>query len=147
MNTCPVYRRSGGYSYSYFIPGPVGINLGMLRDVQQHSGNVSACTLCLSCQTVCPVKIDLGDQIYKWRQQLDEFGTANPEKKLMCMGMNMLFGSPSLYRMATAVSPIANIIPPFLMNMKINPWAEGHQMMTFPKETFHSMWKKGKIND
>ena len=21
MNTCPVYRRSGGYSYSYFIPG------------------------------------------------------------------------------------------------------------------------------
>ena len=29
MNTCPVYRRSGGYSYSYFIPGPVGINLGM----------------------------------------------------------------------------------------------------------------------
>ena len=32
MNTCPVYRRSGGYSYSYFIPGPIGINLGMLRD-------------------------------------------------------------------------------------------------------------------
>lgn len=22
MNTCPVYRRSGGYSYTYFIPGP-----------------------------------------------------------------------------------------------------------------------------
>lgn len=20
MNTCPVYRRTGGYSYSYFIP-------------------------------------------------------------------------------------------------------------------------------
>ena len=28
MNTCPVYRRSGGYSYTYFIPGPIGINLG-----------------------------------------------------------------------------------------------------------------------
>ena len=54
MNSCPVYRRSGGYSYSYFIPGPVGINLGMLRDVKQHSGNVSACTLCNSCQCVCP---------------------------------------------------------------------------------------------
>ena len=63
MNTCPVYRRSGGYSYSYFIPGPIGINLGMLRSPQEHSGNVSACTLCLSCQTVCPVKINLGDQI------------------------------------------------------------------------------------
>ena len=42
MNTCPVYRRSGGYSYSYFIPGPIGINLGMLRNTQAHSGNVSA---------------------------------------------------------------------------------------------------------
>jgi len=30
MNTCPVYRRSGGYSYTYFIPGPIGINLGMV---------------------------------------------------------------------------------------------------------------------
>ena len=26
MNTSPVYRRSGGYSYTYFIPGPIGIN-------------------------------------------------------------------------------------------------------------------------
>ncbi len=32
MNTCPVYRRSGGYSYTYFIPGPIGINLGMAHD-------------------------------------------------------------------------------------------------------------------
>ena len=141
MNTCPVYRRSGGYSYSYFIPGPVGINLGMLRDTQQHSGNVSACTLCLSCQTVCPVKIDLGDQIYKWRQQLDDFGTANPEKRLMCNAMSILFGSPAMYKMATAVSPLANIVPSFIMNMKLNPWAEGHEMMKFPKKPFHSVIK------
>ena len=141
MNTCPVYRRSGGYSYSYFIPGPVGINLGMLRSPQQHSGNVSACTLCLSCQSVCPVKIDLGDQVYKWRQQLDEFGTANSSKKLMCSAMTMLFDHPSLYKMATAVSPLANIIPPFLMNSSLNPWAEGHEMMKFPKKPFHEMAK------
>lgn len=141
MNTCPVYRRSGGYSYSYFIPGPVGINLGMLRDTQQHSGNVSACTLCLSCQTVCPVKIDLGDQIYKWRQQLDDFGTANPEKRLMCNAMSILFGSPAMYKMATAVSPLANIVPSFIMNTKLNPWAEGHEMMKFPKKPFHSVIK------
>ncbi|MBQ8127078.1 MAG: lactate utilization protein [Prevotella sp.] len=141
MNTCPVYRRSGGYSYSYFIPGPVGINLGMLRSPQAHSGNVSACTLCLSCQTVCPVKIDLGEQVYKWRQQLDSFGTANPEKKLMCRGMSVLFGSPAVYKAATAVSPLANIIPPFLMNMKMNPWAEGHEMFKFPQKPFHEVVK------
>ena len=142
MNTCPVYRRSGGYSYSYFIPGPVGINLGMLRSPQQHSGNVSACTLCNSCQSVCPVKIDLGDQIYKWRQQLDDFGTANKQKKLMCRGMNLLFGSPGMYKTATAISPLANIVPSFLMECGLNPWAQGgHKMMKFPKKPFHSMVK------
>ena len=141
MNTCPVYRRSGGYSYSYFIPGPIGINLGMLRNTQEHSGNVSACSLCLSCQTVCPVKIDLGDQVYKWRQQLDDFGTANAQKKLICQGMSLLYGSPALYKTATAISPIANIVPRFLMNSGLNPWAEGHDMMTFPKKPFHTIIK------
>ena len=139
MNTCPVYRRSGGYSYSYFIPGPVGINLGMLRNAQAHSGNVSACSLCLSCQTVCPVKINLGEQVYKWRQQLEEFGTANPEKKLMSQGMKLLFGSNALYKTATAISPLANIVPSFLMNSGLNPWAEGHEMMKFPKKPFHTL--------
>ena len=59
MNTCPVYRRSAGYSYTYFIPGPIGINLGMLRDKHKYHDNVSACSLCCSCDNVCPVKVDL----------------------------------------------------------------------------------------
>ena len=43
MNTCPVYRRSGGYSYTYFIPGPIGINLGMLK----RSGEIFGQCFCL----------------------------------------------------------------------------------------------------
>ena len=138
MNTCPVYRRSGGYSYSYFIPGPIGINLGMLRSPQEHSGNVSACTLCLSCQTVCPVKINLGDQIYLWRQQLADFGTANPQKKLMCRAMSLLDGSSALYDLGTSRAHWANALPSPLINCGLNPWAEGHAMMEFPKKPFHS---------
>jgi L-lactate dehydrogenase complex protein LldF len=142
MNTCPVYRRSGGYSYSYFIPGPVGINLGMLRDPQQHSTDVAACTLCLSCQSVCPVQIDLGDQIYKWRQQLEQFGTANPSKRRMSDAMSLLFGSPALYRTATAVSPLLNLLPSFVIDSRLNPWAEGHRMMQFPRRPFHEAIKE-----
>ena len=100
MNTCPVYRRSGGYSYSYFIPGPVGVNLGMLRDADKHAGNVSACTLCLSCQSVCPVKVNLGEQIYQWRQQP---GVTAAGKKALCKGMSMVYNHPLLYNAATGV--------------------------------------------
>ena len=141
MNTCPVYRRSGGYSYSYFIPGPIGINLGMLRDAQEHSGNVSACTLCNSCQSVCPVKIDLGDQIYKWRQKLQELGTASKSKKQMCDAMNMIFDSPALYNAATAGARLLNGMPHSLVHCDLNPWAEGHEMMKFPRKPFHKLFK------
>ena len=106
---------------------------------------VSACTLCNSCQTLCPAKVNLGDQIYLWRQQLDEFGTANPQKKTMCKGMSLVYGNEGIYNLGTALAHWANLIPSPLMNCSLNPWAEGHKMMEFPKETFHSLWKKGKV--
>lgn len=142
MNTCPVYRRSAGYSYTYFIPGPIGINLGMLRDKHQYYDNVSACSLCCSCDNVCPVKVDLSSQIYRWRQELDSLGHADPMKKAMSNGMSFLFNHPALYTTALRLSPMVNWVPGPLINMKLNPWAYGHEMMTFPKKSFHELWKK-----
>lgn len=142
MNTCPVYRRSAGYSYSYFIPGPIGVNLGMLRDAAAHSGNVSACSLCMSCDQVCPVQVDLSQQIYRWRQRLEAIGQANAMKKLMSQGMTILFNHPALYTATLRLSPAANWLPSALMNSALNPWARGHQMMKFPKKSFHALWNE-----
>ncbi len=145
MNTCPVYRRSAGYSYSYFIPGPIGINLGMLNDDRKHAGNVSACSLCMSCENVCPVKVDLGKQIYLWRQNLDSIGRANPAKKVLSKGMAYLFGKPTIYQNTLKMAPLANTVPDCIMNMKFNAWTYGHKMMKFPKQSFHELWKKGGL--
>ena len=147
MNTCPVYRRSAGYSYTYFIPGPIGINLGMLRDSRQYSDNVSACSLCCSCDNVCPVKVDLSMQVYRWRQQLDSLGKANGMKKIMSRGMTILFDHPALYTSALRFMPAANWLPSALMNSALNPWAYGHRMMKFPKKSFHELWKELKKKD
>ena len=142
MNTCPVYRRSAGYSYTYFIPGPIGINLGMLRDPRRYSDNVSACSLCCSCDNVCPAKVDLSSQIYRWRQQLDAYGKADPMKKGMSMGMGVLFDHPALYMGALRLSPAVNWLPGPLAQCSLNPWAYAHRMMTFPKKSFHQLWKE-----
>lgn len=145
MNTCPVYRRSGGYSYTYFIPGPIGINLGMLRNPKEYSDNVSACSLCYSCSNVCPAKIDLADQIYRWRQGLNDIGKADNMKKRMSGGMKFLFTHPALYNTALKMSPIANRMPRFIMYNGLNEWGKGREMPKFAKESFTSMWKKGKV--
>lgn len=145
MNTCPVYRRSGGHSYTYFIPGPIGINLGMLKDKHKYYDNVSACTLCFSCNNVCPVKIDLGDQIYRWRQNLDSFGKADPMKKYISIGLKFLFERPALYNFALKFAPLINYAPRFLIYNGLNAWGKDRELPRFEKESFSQMWKKGKI--
>lgn len=145
MNTCPVYRRSGGYSYTYFIPGPIGINLGMLKSPVKYSDNVSACSLCCSCDNVCPVKVNLSEQIYRWRQNLDSLGKADPMKKAMSAGMEYLFGHPCLYSTSLRFAPLANHLPRLLMYNKLNGWGIGHEMPEFPRESFQTMWKKGEV--
>lgn len=145
MNTCPVYRRSGGYSYTYFIPGPIGINLGMAKNPKKYYDNVSACSLCFSCNNVCPVKIDLADQIYRWRQKLDGFGKADPTKKVMSKGMKFLFTHPSIYNLGLKFAPIVNHLPRFVKYNGLNDWGKGRELPRFAGESFTEMWKKGKV--
>ena len=141
MNTCPVYRRSGGYSYTYFIPGPIGINLGMLKDRDAHYHNVSACSLCCSCDNVCPVRVDLSQQIYRWRQQLDFWHHADPMKKTASRAMTLLFNHPSLYTNTLRMAPIINIFPDAFFRFRLNGWSVGHDMPHFSKKSFHQLWK------
>ena len=145
MNTCPVYRRSGGYSYTYFIPGPIGINLGMAHAPEKYYDNLSACSLCLSCSNVCPAKVDLGEQIYRWRQTLKEIGKANSEKKALSGGMKVLMERPALFNAALHVAPMLNIMPRFLKYNGLNDWGKGRELPKFANETFNEMWKKHKV--
>lgn len=145
MNTCPVYRRSGGYSYTYFIPGPIGINLGMAHDSRRYSDNVSACSLCLSCSNVCPAKINLGEQIYSWRQTLKGIGKASTEKRFMSGGMKLLMERPALFNAALWAAPAVNILPRFLVYNGLNAWGKGRELPKFAGESFNEMWKKHKV--
>lgn len=142
MNTCPVYRRTGGYSYSYFIPGPLGINLGMLRSPEAYGGNVSGCSLCYSCSGVCPAKVDLAEQIYKWRQQMSPLGVADTKKKMMVKAMNLLMRNPKLFNSALAVVPY---VPRFIYNNSMNPYTSGREMPHFASKSFRVLWREGKI--
>lgn len=145
MNTCPVYRRSGGYSYSYFIPGPLGINLGMLRSPERYGGNVSGCSLCYSCSDVCPAKIDLGEQIYAWRQEMGEKNLIDWHKKFMVKGMDFAMGGPGRFYAAVGAARIAEYLPRFVLNNKLNPWyAYGRDIPHFARSTFNARWKAGK---
>ena len=145
MNTCPVYRRSGGYSYTYFIPGPIGVNLGMARNSKEYSDNVSACSLCCSCDNVCPAKVNLSEQIYAWRQSLKEIGKASAVKGAMSAGMKTVFDRPGLYNSALKCSPLINAAVSCMEFTNVQLWGRGRDLPEFAKESFQTMWKKGKV--
>ena len=145
MNTCPVYRRSGGYSYTYFIPGPIGVNLGMARDAKQFSDNVSACSLCYSCENVCPAKVNLSEQIYAWRQSLKEIGEASVGKEAMSLGMKTVFDRPGLFNLALKCSPLINAAASCMKYSNVHLWGKGRDLPEFAEESFQTMWKKGKV--
>lgn len=145
MNTCPVYRRSGGYSYTYFIPGPIGINLGMLKSETKYYDNVSACSLCYSCSFVCPVKVDLAEQIYKWRQDLPKIGKEDPMKKRMSEGMKYIMERPNLFNAALWAAPFVNNLPRFMKYNKLDVWGQGRELPEFAKESFNKQWERGIV--
>ncbi len=59
----------------------------------------------------------------------------------MCRGMSLLYGSSALYDLGTSLAHWANALPSSLINCGLNPWAEGHMMMEFPKKPFHEQIK------
>ena len=70
MNTCPVYRRSGGLSYGATYSGPIGLIIDPTFNARKYSNLPFASTLNGSCTNVCPVKINIHEQIYAWRREL-----------------------------------------------------------------------------
>ncbi|HSD08434.1 lactate utilization protein B [Flavobacterium sp.] len=144
LNTCPVYRRSGGHSYHVSTPGPIGTVLAPNLDKKANSDLPTACTLCMSCTNVCPVKIDLDKQIYAWRQELTKDGYTSIVKTAVMKAAGTVLGSPSMYAATTKMATFAMKKMPFLVNNSMNVWYKNREMMTPPEETFKEWYRKNK---
>ena len=144
MNTCPVYRRSGGHSYHSAVAGPIGIILAPNLDMKKNADLPFASTLCGSCTNVCPVKIDIHDQIWKWRQVVVEEGYVDFSKKQGIKLMNTVLSSPKIYRLMGKIGRSAMRFAPFLVNNGLNPWYKQRDMPEAPKESFRDWYLKNR---
>jgi L-lactate dehydrogenase complex protein LldF len=143
FNTCPVYRRSGGHSYHTAIAGPIGSILSPNIDKKANADLPFASTLCGSCSNVCPVKINIHEQLWLWRQQLVKEGYTPPAKTVMMKLMAWVLAKPAVYRFAgkTGRWVMRNI--PFVTNNKLfNPWYKQREMPKPPKESFREWYIK-----
>src|SRR5436190_930916 len=141
MNTCPVYRRSGGLSYGATYSGPIGVIIDPSFNLRKFSTLPFASTLNGSCTSVCPVRINIHEQIYKWRQVIAERNQLPIVKQEAMRAMGKVLASPKLYRAAAeaATTGIAHL-PRAVVYNPLNAWGRQREVPGAPKRTFRQWY-------
>ena len=147
MNTCPVYRRSGGHSYGYTVPGPIGSILTPGIDLKQHSDLPFASTLCGSCSDVCPVKINIHEQLYQWRQIIAEEGHLNTSKKWSMRMAGRVLSSAKAYGFFGKMARIAlRYLPRIAIYNGLNEWGKERELPQVPSKSFKEWYQQNQAN-
>jgi L-lactate dehydrogenase complex protein LldF len=141
MNTCPVYRRSGGLSYGATYSGPIGVIIDPAYDLRKYSALPFASTLNGSCTAVCPVRINIHEQIYKWRQIIAARGQLPFAKQEAMKLAGKVLSSPRLYRAAvSAAGTGVGHLPRFMMYNRLNAWGRQREVPQAPPQSFRQWY-------
>ncbi len=147
MNTCPVYRRSGGLSYGSTYMGPIGIIMMPTFEIRKYSELPFSSTLNGSCTNVCPVKIDIHEQIYGWREVMEENGQIQVVKKEAMRVADEVLSHPALYKITTTtLSTALEVLPHFAIYNRLNSWGKHRDIPEASTKTFHEWYRSNRPN-
>jgi L-lactate dehydrogenase complex protein LldF len=145
MNTCPVYRRSGGHSYNATVPGPIGSVLSPTRDAKSYKSLPYACSLCGSCTDVCPVRIPLHHQLLAWRKELVGRGLLPRSKRWSMKLASWLFMHPRVFALAGRIGRTAlRWLPHGLTHNRLNTWSIARELPEPPRESFRDWYARNR---
>ena len=95
---------------------------------------------------MCPVKIDIHEQIYAWREVMEENGQIQVVKKEAMRVADEVLSHPALYQIATAtVSTALDALPHFAIYNKLNAWGKHRDVPEAAAETFHEWYKNHRL--
>jgi L-lactate dehydrogenase complex protein LldF len=152
MNTCPVYRQTGGHAYGSVYPGPIGAILTPQLMQMQHAQSLPyASSLCGACYEVCPVKINIPEVLLELRSQV-----VNQERHHlgrffdpMYLGLrvaNLLFSRAWLFHLAQSLGRIGASFftrkDGWIHSMPSvgGKWTQTRDLRGLPRQTFHEWW-------
>ncbi len=144
LNTCPVYRRTGGHAYGWIYPGPIGAVLAPLfLGLQKAGDHPFASSLCGACTDICPVKIELHHHLLELRGRVVRSASSGHAQRLFWQGWEALLDRPDLYHLAAA-------LPRFLLydllqdrwSPKIPIWGGERSGPELAAKSFSSQFKR-----
>jgi L-lactate dehydrogenase complex protein LldF len=112
--------------------------------MKKHADLPFASTLCGSCSNVCPVKIDIHDQLYKWRQVLTRNDYTGTMKRISMLGMAKVLSTPRIYAGMGKVTRWLLKYIPFTLNNRFNAWYRQREMPQPPVKSFHKWYAENR---
>lgn len=140
LNTCPVYRRSGGHSYDATVPGPIGSVLEPARSPGRSADLPHACSLCGSCADVCPVKIPLPGQLLAWRGELRGHRPGGRPVSWLLRALALVMTNAAAYeRLGRIARFVGRHLPPPWAAALFRPWSRGRAVPVLPARSFRAL--------
>ena len=152
MNTCPVYRQTGGHAYGSVYPGPIGAILTPQLMEMHHAQTLPfASSLCGACYEVCPVKINIPEVLLDLRaavvnQEREETGRFFDPMYLGLRIANLLFSRAWIFHTAQFFGRIgAKLVTRkdgWIHSLPSvgGKWTQTRDLRGLPSQTFHEWW-------
>ena len=152
MNSCPVYRQTGGHAYGSVYPGPIGAILTPQLMQMHHAQSLPyASSLCGACYEVCPVKINIPEVLLELRSQVvnQERRQAGKFFDPMYLGLriaNLIFSRAWLFHTAQYFGRIGLKLftrkDGWIHSLPSvgGKWTQTRDLRGLPTQTFHGWW-------
>ena len=116
--------------------------------IRRHSELPFSSTINGSCSNVCPVHIDIHEQIYQWREVMDAEGVFSTTKKAAMKVAGQVLSNPRAYRVATEAGEAAlKVLPRFAIYNRLNAWGRRRELPSPVAETFHQWYARNRPGD
>jgi L-lactate dehydrogenase complex protein LldF len=153
LNTCPVYRQTGGHAYGSVYSGPIGAILTPQLYRLEHAQSLPyASSLCGACYEVCPVKINIPEVLVYLRSRVvdrnrGKLASVFNQERIGMKMMARIFLSPQRFeaaqRMARALEKplVGNDGWIHWLPGLAGQWTVARDLEAFPAQTFREWWR------
>ncbi len=153
LNTCPVYRQTGGHAYGSSYSGPIGaIVTPQLLQMRHGQSLPFASSLCGACYEVCPVKINIPEVLIHLRGRVvrEQKSALDPEALAMKTAA-VIFTSRTRFEAAQRLGRIAQwplVSHGWMRNLPgmLGNWTRVRDLRALPSQTFREWWKQRSKN-
>ncbi len=140
LNSCPVYKNIGGYSYATTYSGPIGSVISPhLTGMKEFKHLSFASSLCGKCTEICPVKIPLHELLLLNRRDSVKRGYNSRMDKITMFGWKKVMLNRGLLDM------FGGKVKSFIIKKFFRKaWGPRRKLPEIQPKSFNKLWREMK---